>query len=204
MSWITGGIAAGSVAAGALGCGGSEAGQDATFKTVIASERILGSLSSSEQALLCEELDGYASSLRASLGGDACKVSGLLEADVVAGGESAASDADLRAACTTAYDACTAALGTGDGGVAPPACDLSRLDATNCGATVSDLIACIDDAEARFRALYGGLPGCGEVTRADVDAALTLDCRTLPPSCAALQAKCPSLVTTATSLAAAH
>jgi hypothetical protein len=188
-------LAAIALASSGVACGGRDAAEsDSSFATAVRSDAVLGSLSAGDRSRLCEDVEAHLSALRSSLRETACKASGLLEAEVAAGENGAASDAELQAACSAAYEACV----TGDGGRSPLACDFSGVTASDCTATVTDFAACVDGFDVQLRALYAGLTSCGAVTRRTLSSALSFDCGIIPPSCAALASGCPSLWNLAT------
>jgi hypothetical protein len=179
------------LACGAFACGEGQRAEVPSFSTTVRSDAVLGALTIGDQAQLCEQLDAFGSRLRSSTHGRACKLAGVLQADVEAGEDGEAADAVLQGACASAYDACVSA--SDDAAGARSSCDFSQVNATNCTATVADFAACVEDAEVQLNGLYSALPDCHTVTRASLASALTFDCGQIPAGCATLVAKCPGL-----------
>ncbi len=94
-------------------------------------------------------------------------------------------DAELQAACQTAYEGCLAEPPTDD--FSEGACDIPT---ENCTATVGEGEACLNDTIAAIQALESEIPSCSEVTLADLEGLGEVEPEE-PASCAVMDEKCP-------------
>ena len=177
-------------------CGG---GSGELFQTSIPGNTPLGSLSGSQATELCNDETRFAQ--QSSFEMDACHEAAFLTVALTASFSPDMTDAELQAACTSAYTSCLHP----DGGAgatqtcsAPPA---------NCTATVSELARCLDDDAAATRALAAQLPDCGSITRASLtasDGGTASAATSSPPSCQTLQQKCSGASAAAQSFAQSY
>ena len=177
-------------------CGG---GSGELFQTSIPGNTPLGSLSGPQATELCNDEMRFAQ--QPSFEMDACRETAFLTVALTITLTPYLTDADVQAACASAYTSCLHP----DGGasttqtcMAPPA---------NCTATVSDLAACLDDDVAAARALAAKVPDCGSITRASLtanDGGTPLVATSSPASCQTLQQKCSGASSAAQSFAQSY
>jgi hypothetical protein len=158
------------------------------FDTTISSSLRLSELSSSQQQTLCEEFQAFATSTSwddVIEGG--CRLGGIIAATF----SNPQDDAALQAACMTTYEQCKSVVNdpstTADVDCTPDS------GPWTCSATVGEVITCLNDTVTELANILLSIPMCSEVTLADVqgDAGISFDLQS-PPSCQALQAKCPA------------
>ncbi len=177
-------------------CGG---GSGEVFVTSIPGNTPLGSLSGSQATELCNDEMRFAQ--QSSLEMDACHEAAFLTVALTASFSPDMTDAELQAACTSAYTSCLhpdGGAGATQTCMAPPA---------NCTATVSELASCLDDEAAATRALAAQLPDCGSVTRASLtanDGGTASPATSSPVSCQTLQQKCSGASSAAQSFAQSY
>ncbi|HEX3901548.1 MAG TPA: hypothetical protein VH853_01790 [Polyangia bacterium] len=174
----SGGGSGGTGTGGTNGAGGG--GGTGTFSTSVPSGSKLSSLSSAQATQLCNDINSFG---QKTLAPDDCKLTAVLAAAFTAGG----TDAQLQAACTSAYNAC---LAGGDGGVTTTgSCDPTMLTSgsASCTATVGDVTTCAN-AEV---AVFNTIPSCSTLTAASLNALSAdggLSSTAEPTSCMALDA----------------
>jgi len=177
-------------------CGG---GSGELFQTSIPGNTPLGTLSGSQATELCNDETRFAQ--QSSLEMDACHEAAFLTVALTASFSPDMTDAELQAACTSAYTSCLhpdGGAGATQTCMAPPA---------NCTATVSQLAACLDDDAAATRALAAQLPDCGSITRASLtanDGGTASSATSSPASCQTLQEKCSGASAAAQSFAQSY
>ncbi|HVV52643.1 MAG TPA: hypothetical protein VHO06_23480 [Polyangia bacterium] len=182
----------GGKATGGTGGAGASKGTGGTtgggFSTSVPGSTPLGGLSSGQATTLCNDIDAY---FKTRIAPDFCKEQALIGALTVQLTNSSASDADLQAACTSAYTACL----TGDGGITGgAACNPAQVmgEPATCKATVGDLSTCLNDDGTASDQAVSALPSCATLTAAQLTAALGGDAgapnATDPASCASLDA----------------
>jgi hypothetical protein len=177
-------------------CGG---GSGEVFQTSIPGNTPLGSLSGSQATELCNAEMRFAQN--SSLEMDDCHEAAFLGAALTATFSPDMTDAELQAACTSAYTSCLhpdGGAGATQTCTAPPA---------NCTATVGELAACLDDGAAATRALAAQLPDCGSLTRAGLtanDGGTASSLTSSPASCQTLQVKCSGASSAAQSFAQSY
>jgi hypothetical protein len=176
------------------GTGGGSSGAGA-FTTSVPADKTLGSLSSSEKAVLCADENRYASQTMSQA--DACRVQAVITAGLAAFFDASATDADLRTICANAYTQCLNASTAGADGGTSSAGGGASITACgsipgNCTATVAELGACLGDQTAVVHDLAGQIPSCQSVTKADFrsDGGSSGSGATDPVSCITLQSKC--------------
>jgi hypothetical protein len=150
--------------AAAAGCGG---GSGPTFMTSVPAGTKLTALTAAQQTQLCNDLESFTQqALTATL----CKTAGVGAAEdiLVLQGQSA-TDADLRTACTQAYDSCVSPDG---GGTTTLTCNVGSEPST-CQATVGDLQTCLNDESSALQHLSASVPSCSSLTVASLQAFLS-------------------------------
>jgi hypothetical protein len=176
---------------GAVGTGGStstggQAGGGASGEspvTTLSGTTALGALTATDATQLCK--DTYAFFGKAIAMTTACKYKGLSYAT----SSSAPTDSQFRQICTDRETTCMQ-KGTGVGSADDPGCgDLPP----SCKATVAQYSACMSDEVAAFNQGVGGLPSCATATSASISAVWEVMIPSVPPSCDAINNKCPEL-----------
>jgi hypothetical protein len=152
----------------------------------------VASLTPAQQAQICSDGQGFAKSISA----DGCKAEGILAAAALSLTNSAASNADLQAACTAASTDCI--NGAADAGTSQ--CDFSSFQSASCTATVAQLSACLNDTGATEDQAVAKLPSCGSLTAQSLAATLDQDAgaSSSPASCVAFDNACPGETLTGT------
>lgn len=166
--------------------GSSSSGGNPTTGGVLSGDTSLGGLSDGDLAKLCDEIETFTTtgSYGMSLQEMSCLLTGMITAQF-AGPET---DAELQAGCKSAYDQCKAQP------FEPETSECMKPEGT-CTATVAELRQCMQDSAKAMETVVADLPTCSELTLdATEDPEITdpMD----PPSCVALQAKCPGLEAT--------
>jgi hypothetical protein len=158
----TGGSSTGSGGkGGSTGSGGVSGG--GTFTTSVSSSTKLTGLSSAQATQLCNDVNHYS---QTTLAPSTCKLSGILGAFTLLIGNSSATNAQLQAACTSAYNACL----SGDGGTVTGTCDPTAImsSPSTCTATVGDVSTCLNAEGSEVVQIYATIPSCSEVTAANI------------------------------------
>ena len=174
-------------------CGG---GSGEVFLTSIPGNAPLGSLSGAQATELCN--DEMRFTQQPSFKMDLCHEGAVLGVALTASFSPDLTDAELQAACTSAYTSC---LHPDGGAGATQSCTAVP---PNCTATVSDLVSCLDEDAAATRALAAQLPDCGSITRASLtatDGGTTSSATSTPAACQTLQQKCSGASSAAQSFA---
>jgi hypothetical protein len=184
------------IAAGAPACS-SDKGGGGTFSTGIPRSTVIGSLTPSQAQQVCQASGSYFAGNIAADG--ECKGEGFGAALFTAGFDSTATDTDLQNACSSAQSLCE------KGGSQPLDAGTSSTSSctpppSDCTATIGEYEDCLNDAHALLVKETASIPACNTLTRSELKAAATPTdgggaSVTSPPSCTALQAKCPSLNT---------
>lgn len=187
------------------GCGTEDDDGVPSFQSKHQSDVVLGDMSSADATGFCAEAAAYvgdsftevALGLLAAIREPMCTVAGIMSGAYSAGNQ--------ELACSTAKDACMREpADTSDDFGEVDVCTAGDL--TNCGATVEEMAACLEDAVAAFgqrgaesaQAIKDAMAGisCDPATweqASDIDVMPT-DMDIEPPaSCAAVGAKCPGL-----------
>ncbi len=181
-----------------VACGGSSSGGSGPgsteFSSSLPGDKSLGSLSDSESAKLCSELESYYGP-NGAVGKETKEVGCRFSALFLAAFSGATTDSALQAACKSGYDQCQAA---------PAQTDTTTCmkPAASCTATVAEMETCISDSTKALADLGSQFPECSKVTLASLqstmDPGTTPPASTDPPSCTAIEAKCPGFLTTPT------
>ncbi len=184
----TGAVALGlCVACGGSSSGGSSSPGSTDFSSSLPGDKSLGSLSDSENAQLCKDLQSYYGPNAAAgkeLKDFTCRFSALL----LAGFASPTTDSELQAACKAGYDECQHSAEQSS----MVTCNQPQA---SCTATVAEMEACVTESTKALADLGNQFPECSKVTIASLQS--TMDPGTAPPaindspSCTALEAKCP-------------
>jgi hypothetical protein len=165
----------------AVACSSSGGGGSVTG---VAGNKTLMTLSSADAMQLCTDTGKYVGNNLSTA--DLCKLTAIL----AAGFSGATTDADLQAACTTAFNSCTTSSAGGDGGATQCTIDTSSCNAT---VTVSQFSACITDDVSATKATLNALPSCSAVTIAGLNSDAGTGSSNPPASCATLMSACPGL-----------
>ncbi len=173
-----------------IGCGSSGSKGGGNFSTTVPGNKPISSLTPSEQAQLCHDLDQWAqTSLQPSL----CMTDAVLAAALGAAFDSSLSDAQIQMSCTQAYNQCLTSGQSPDAG-ATSSCQMGVSDPT-CMATVSEISTCLNDDTAVLAQQTNALPSCGALTRASLNTAAgtNSDAGAIeePASCKTVDTKCP-------------
>jgi hypothetical protein len=178
------------------GSGGGGGGGSTVFTSSVNGSQSIGSLTPSQQTQLCNDITTFA--VRA-LEPSVCKLSGLAAAEFAVAVNTAATNADLQTACTSAQNTCEAEAGAPSQNTGTTTCDFSGVNATNCTATVADFSACLTDVTSAVNQEFASLPSCSTVTTQNVASLSSFDAGTPanPTSCNTLDAKCPGAMTSA-------
>ena len=176
-----------------VACGGSSGSGSpgsTDFSSSLPADKSLGSLSDSESAQLCKDLENYYgpnSAAGKQLKEFSCRFSAILLATLSA----PTTDSALQAACKSGYDQCEKAPAQTDTTCTkPPA---------GCMATVAEMETCITDTTKGVSDLVNQFPECSKVTLASLS---SMDPETgtptseTPASCTAVEAKCPGFLST--------
>jgi Protein of unknown function (DUF1566) len=146
-----------------------------------------GQLTQPQLQTFCNEVDSFdtSSGQDADLQKLLCLLSGVFAAEVA----SPLTDANVRSACTAAYNQCLAQPLT-QTFTCPTTASLA-----GCTATVAEYSACInDDAKAEIMEVQA-LPSCGNLTVASLQPEAGAPPNVaLPASCQTVEQKCPNLV----------
>ncbi len=179
--------------AASAGCGGGGSG-GAGFMTSVPAGTKLTALTPSQQTQLCNDVQTY---FQRTLAGSLCKTDGVLAAGELLYLQSPApTDAQLRTACTQAYDSCLSP----DGGITmSSSCNVGSEPAT-CQATVGDVQTCLNDTSAAYQRSSAALPSCDSLTAASLQAFLATassdggSSSTEPLSCSKFDSTCGSMM----------
>jgi hypothetical protein len=164
-----------------MGC--DDGGGPGRFMTSVPANKPINTLSSGEIATLCADAETFVT--KSAFHDDLCRLDAFLATTFVT--SSTSTDAELSAACTSAYNACVADVTGSTATCDPPP--------ATCTATVGELTACANDEAAQFHEMAAKLPTCAGITRAAVEAqgsAATAGF-TAPASCLAYQTKCSDM-----------
>src|SRR6187431_1778379 len=165
---------------GGSGAAGAPSTSSGNYSSGVAGDKQLSSLSDQEVAGLCKKLGDYFTTgpVGKDLQDFSCRFAGLFA------GFAAQSDAELRAACKTTYDACKAAPTKTESTCGKPE--------ASCTATVAEYDACVNDSVKALAALEGALPSCDKLTLAFLNSSDPGMSSDPPASCTILDSKCPS------------
>jgi hypothetical protein len=178
------------VTSGAAAC---QEDEPSGFSTGVDREKPLGTVTGPEAQSICDATqtwtrEAIAQEKQQQL---ACKLSATVAAALAgglgggAGGAgAAATDAELRMTCQTAYDQCLATPPPQSSG--PATC---RAFPAGCTATVAEYEACLNDMPAFVDQTIATLPSCETLNRLSLLAVLNI-ANTLPPTCRTFQMKC--------------
>jgi len=176
---------------GAVGCGGGSSGGSGTFATSVPASTKLTALTPTQAQQLCNDLDTFA---QRSLSGSTCKLIGIEAALLLqAFSDTPATDAQLREACTQAYNGC---LNPDGGATTTDKCDPATFTTqpTTCQATVGDVQACENDQAAAYQQAFASVPSCSSLTAASLASSSGADAGTTtttePASCTKFSSTC--------------
>jgi hypothetical protein len=160
-----------------------------SFKSSLDGQDVLGQLTPAQDRTLCDELTSFASSSGFERDSEeaVCRATGVLGIALTV--DASATDAEVRAACKTAYDACRAGWDSGVCNAPDPACT----------ATVAELTACMNDGFRYIEMELKSLLTCDQLTAAMVRQEAQQQAgqgsappaSTAPQSCQDYELKCP-------------
>ena len=171
---------------GALACAG-DGEEDTTFRSGLDANRSLAQLSASEAMRLCDDTRAWASRVYAfeRLQEPVCRRRAVTGAVLTP----TTTDAALEAGCQSAYGDCLK-LKPPEASVLPT--DPCPLATTSCPATVGQVVVCVNDLQAAFRAALAAVKRCEDLTTTSATAVPQRSVQT-PASCQALRKVCPDL-----------
>ena len=161
------------------GCGDEIPGD--FHRGVLSGDTPLGGLSDGDLDKLCNELETF--STTGSYGMNLQEMSCLLTGMITAAFTGPETDAELQAGCKAAYDQCKAQP------FEPETSECTKPQGT-CTATVAELRQCMQDSAKALDTVVADLPSCSEITL-DSESDPGTGETTNPPSCVALEQKCP-------------
>ncbi len=168
----------------ALACSGDDDGAGSGGSGLPADQPV-SQLTAAELQQLCSSMSEGAAVPVA----DVCKMTGLMAAALEAAFAGTADMAALREACRSTREQCLAS------GPAPATTTEACTAPANCTATVGEVESCIDASAALARQTYAAMPSCESLEASDLDGtSTTTETATTPPECAALETKCPGMV----------
>jgi hypothetical protein len=157
---------AGNGSAGHTGSGGTT-GAGGAFTTSVPSGTKLTGLTSAQQTQLCNDIDNYGRAESPTICKATASITGLAAAYIDLLGNSAATTAELQAACTAASQ---------DAGTCGPTgtCNIGSIP-SSCQATVGDYTTCINQELTADLQYFDSLPSCGSITAASLSAFFATD-----------------------------
>ena len=172
-----------------FGCGGNDGGPPVPpGPTAIPGDRKLMTLTPSEAAVICDDLEAYQTFNISPR--NVCKLSGIASALLLATIDPTFTDVELRDACNLGVDQCVAYPTDPTG-----KCPLAVPSSCTPTPTVDDLSKCVMDDVAAANAALAAVPACSAVTRAWLIAnGANAGQFATPASCTALAAECPDFL----------
>lgn len=175
------------------GCGGGDGGGDGAggVSSGVDSTKRGDEVTEEEAQRICEAVGDYVERKVSQI--DLCKVAGVVAAQIVAGVDPEATDADLQAACSEGVQSCNEDEpepidpGTEDD------CTSGEVP-EECSSTVGEIEACLKDTVDMSFAMFTEVPDCGSLTRDLLESEEEEPGEPeMPASCETVQENCPEV-----------